>query len=297
VRDVAYQDICMRDVKNPVLMDPFYTRTAKGAMAPIYQDLLLKNVHVGGGGRVTLLGLDGQHLLTMQLAGVVVDGLEPGDLRAAYARLVFGPGPVSFAPTGDDVQVAKIAAGEKGEAPSCGGRFVPFPDGNKLFPLQRSASASSRATAPASVTVAADGSGDYKSVQEGIALGSDGGSVRVKPGVYREVLRIATPHVRVEGLGDDPAKVVVVYGNAASITGSTFTSATVFVTGDDFYATNVTFQNDFSRTHESQPQGSQAVALSVTADRAIFRNVRFLHAHTPVFSGLLCRGPRGFHLR
>ena len=135
------------------------------------------------------------------------------------------------------------------------------------------------------VTIAADGSGDYKSVQEGIdALSDEGGSLLIKPGTYREVVHVAKPHVHMQGLTDDAAKVVIVQSNSAYSSGGTFHSATVFVTGDDFYAENITFQNDYSRSHGLQAQGSQAIALSVRADRAIFRNVRFLGAQDTLFA-------------
>jgi polygalacturonase len=284
VRDVTYQDVCMRDVKKPIILDPFYSKTS-GNLAPVYQDIRLKNARTSGGGRVTLLGLDGQHLLTAQFDGVAVDGLKPGDLYAAHARFIVGPGAVSFAPRGDDVEVVHGITGEKGEAPQCNLRFIPFPIEGMVIPLQKASAGSKAPATPGSLTVAADGSGDSSSVQGAIdALGSNGGTIRIKPGTYREVVRVDRPHVRIEGLGDDPAKVVIVYGSSASTTGSTFMSATAFITGDDFYAANVTFQNDFSLTHQLQPQGSQAVALSVTADRAVFRNVRFLGAQDTLYA-------------
>jgi polygalacturonase len=283
VHDVTYQDVCLRDVKNPIVLDPFYSK-APGTLAPVYQDIRLRNVRSSGGGKVTLLGLDGQHLLKVQFDGVSVDGLKQGDIRAGNARLIFGPGAVNLSPRGDNVEVTQGAPGEKGEAPQCNSRFVPFPIESIVVRLQQAAGTLLPAP-PAIVTVAADGSGDYRSIQQAMdALGSNGGTVRIKPGIYREVVRVDRSHVRMEGLGDDPAKVVVVYGNSAATTGSTFMSATVFVTGDDFYAANITFQNDFSHTHEPRPQGSQAVALSVTADRAIFRSVRFLGAQDTLYA-------------
>jgi pectin methylesterase-like acyl-CoA thioesterase len=135
------------------------------------------------------------------------------------------------------------------------------------------------------VTVAADKSGDYSTVQEGIdALTSAGGTVFIKPGVYHEVVRIAKPHVRLEGRGDRPDEVTIVFGNSAYSSGSTFKSATVFVTADDFYATNLTLQNDFSKNHGPQTQGAQALALSVTGDRAVFRKVRLLGAQDTLYA-------------
>jgi polygalacturonase len=283
VHDVMYQDVCIRDVKNPIILDPFYSKTP-GSLPPLYQDIKLKNVRVAGGGKLTLLGLDAQHLLGLRLDGVLVDDFDPSRLRAAHARLVAGPGSVNLAASGDDVQTTKSTSGEKGEAPNCNGRFLPFPEA-AIVPLQ-SAVNSSHAGAPSMVTVAADGSGDFKSVQQAIeTLSPEGGVVRIKPGIYRELVRVAKPHVRMEGQGGDAAKVVIVYGNSASITGSTFTSATASITGDDFSSSGITFQNDFSLTHDPQSQGSQAVALSVTGDRAVFRNVRVLGAQDTLYAG------------
>ena len=122
-------------------------------------------------------------------------------------------------------------------------------------------------------------------MQEGIdSLSENGGTVLIKPGTYREVVHVAKPHVRLQGLADGPEKVVIVYSNSAYSSGGTFHSATAFVTGDDFYADNLTFQNDYSRNHGLQPQGSQAIALSVRGDRAVFRNVRFLGAQDTLFA-------------
>ncbi|MGO9001146.1 MAG: pectinesterase family protein, partial [Limisphaerales bacterium] len=47
----------------------------------------------------------------------------------------------------------------------------------------------------------------------------------------------------------------------------------------------MTFQNDFNRTHEQMPQGSQALALFVTGDRAIFHNVHLLGNQDTVYLG------------
>jgi polygalacturonase len=294
VEDVMYQDVCMRDVKNPILMDPFYNKKATGTQLPLYRDIRLKNVRSTGGGKLTLLGLDAQHLLEMKFNGVAGDDVRPEDTRAGHARLSFGPGAVNLPAKGEDVQVAQNAQGEKGEVPQCGQRFIPFPADSSGLPLQH-ATPPAGAAAPRKLTVAADGSGDLRSVQEAIdALDAKGGTVLIKPGIYREILRVAKPNVRLQGLGDTPDKVVVVYGNSASLTGSTFTSATAFVSGDDFQAENLTFQNDFSQTHALQPQGSQAVALSVTADRAVFRNVRFLGAQDTLYAaGRSCQSEQG----
>ena len=76
-------------------------------------------------------------------------------------------------------------------------------------------------------------------------------------------------------------------------------SATVFVNGHDFIATNLTISNDYG-------EGSQAVALNLNADRAVFNNVRLLGDQDTVPGQrrrpglrreLLRRGHRRLHLR
>jgi len=51
-----------------------------------------------------------------------------------------------------------------------------------------------------------------------------------------------------------------------------------------FFRENLTFQNDYSQTHGQKQQGSQALAISVRGDRAVFRNVRFLGAQDTLFA-------------
>src|SRR5262249_56779818 len=106
--------------------------------------------------------------------------------QAAHARLIFGPGGVNLSPVGEDVQIVHSDSGEKGEAPSCDGRFLFFPDTSSVI-LQRAA-ASSKAMLRRSVTVAADGSGDYKSVQQAVQqLGSNAGTIPIKPRPYPQL--------------------------------------------------------------------------------------------------------------
>src|SRR5208337_4451722 len=78
---------------------------------------------------------------------------------------------------------------------------------------------------------------------------------------------------------------VVVNDRSAGQNGGTQHSATVNVTADNFFAENITFQNDFNRTHEQVAVGSQAVALRVTGDRAVFHNVRLLGNQDTVYAG------------
>jgi pectin methylesterase-like acyl-CoA thioesterase len=123
-------------------------------------------------------------------------------------------------------------------------------------------------------TVAADGSADFKTVGEALASGAI--DIRIKPGTYRELLVIERPRVHLRGMGERPQDVVLTYDLSAGTAGGTTKSASITVSGDDFRAESLTIENNFSRTRPLEHEGSQAVALKVMSDRAVFRNVRFL---------------------
>jgi pectinesterase len=127
------------------------------------------------------------------------------------------------------------------------------------------------------LVVAADGSGDFKTLQRAVDTAPDGNvRIEVKPGEYREVVTISANHVELRGMGKGPQDVVLVYDNTHASTGGTGKSASVTVTGDDFLAENLTIANDFEKHHARSEEGSQAVALHVTGDRDVFRHVRLL---------------------
>lgn len=113
---------------------------------------------------------------------------------------------------------------------------------------------------------------------------AEGAVISIAPGTYREVLKIDKPNIHLRSPYSDPSRTVIVFDNSAGSTGSTLRSATVEVSGDNFSAGNLTFANDFNRTHPQLPQGSQALAIAVTGDRAIFRNMRFLGNQDTVYA-------------
>jgi pectin methylesterase-like acyl-CoA thioesterase len=124
------------------------------------------------------------------------------------------------------------------------------------------------------VTVAAGGSGDFKTVGEALASGAK--DIAIQPGTYRELLVIERAGVHLRGLGKRPQDVVLTYDLSAATAGGTTKSASITVSGDDFGAENLTIENSFSRTRPLEHEGSQAVAVKVMSDRAVFRKVRFL---------------------
>ncbi len=123
------------------------------------------------------------------------------------------------------------------------------------------------------ITVAADGSGDFRTVQQALDHIPDGNNqpvvIRIKPGVYQEQIRVSAGKRYITLRGEDPQKTVLTFKLSALQAGNTRLAFSTLVNGDDFRAENLTFENTFGT-------GSQAVALFVDAERASFENCRFL---------------------
>lgn len=127
------------------------------------------------------------------------------------------------------------------------------------------------------VTVAADGSGQFRTVQAAVDSSAGKGIVlHIAPGVYREKLHIPQDGVELRGTGKKPDDVVLVWDDSAKSAGGTGKSGSVNVSGDDFLAENLTIQNDWEKKNARVGEGSQAVALMLTGDRAVLRHVRLL---------------------
>lgn len=280
VQGVVYRDVCMRDVKHPLLFTPLYT-TFSGDEIPEYRDITLDNVHILTAGRYTLLGFDAKHKLGLTLNNVFADDAQHSHIDARDADITIGPRRGNFEPSGPDVTVRQTPGSQPGKPLACESRFVPFPS--------LAAAPEMLSTTPPvdnTLYVATDGTAEFTSIQKAIdAAPASGASIVIAPGTYREVLNIDKPNIRLRSANPDASKTVVVMDKSAGTAGGTFHSATVNVTGDNFFAENLTFQNDFNTTHPQLPKGSQAVALLVTGDRAIVHNVRLLGNQDTLFTG------------
>jgi pectin methylesterase-like acyl-CoA thioesterase len=137
------------------------------------------------------------------------------------------------------------------------------------------------AEGPKTITVGAAGA-DFTTIQAAVnAAPDDGAVIRIKPGTYREVVHVDKPGIELRGETKDPSKVVLMYGNSAASTCGTRCSGTLFVNGKDFVATEMTIANDYSKTSNVP---SQAVAVMVRGDRAVFRKVRLLGAQDTLYA-------------
>ena len=285
VDDVRFEDVCLRGVANPIVLNPFYT-TFDGTKIPVYRNILLHNVHSLGSGGITIAGLDPAHRLEATFDNVVVDGVKPADITSRHAVLTIHRS--NLDPSGDDVRVSGTGSG--GTPYSCDGRFIPFPE-NTVSP------GSAELIPPADNTlyVAADGTGDFYSVQAALnKIPAIGGLILVAPGTYRERLLVARSHVTLKSANPDARKTVIVYDLSRGTQGSQPGVATVRVNGDDFTAENITFENDFNKTHKQEGVGAVALALNLSGDRNILRNVRILgNQGTLALNAKNCAGATG----
>jgi hypothetical protein len=239
--------VCIRDTKNPIVMTPMYT-TFSGDRLPVYRKITLEDVHILSPGAYTFLGLDAQHMLEVTLDNVFVDGTERSTMQAANAQIHIGPGKGNLLPRGDNVTVDTMPNAQPGTPLACVDRFVPFPSLDSAPELAGTVEPEDR-----TLYVAADGTGDFYSIQRALDVAPDSGAlVLVAPGTYHEVLTVSKPNITLRSADSDAGKTVVVMGKSAGDSGGTLHSATVNVTGNNFVAENITFQNDFNVKQEYQ---------------------------------------------
>ena len=122
-------------------------------------------------------------------------------------------------------------------------------------------------------TVAANGSGDARTIQEAVEkVPVDNKSrctIRIKPGAYNEQIRVPANKPYVSFIGEKAETTILTFKISNKDVGSTSAAFATYIGGHDFSAENITFENSFGT-------GSQAVAILVEADRSVFKNCRFL---------------------
>jgi pectinesterase len=137
--------------------------------------------------------------------------------------------------------------------------------------------ATSTAAASPTFVVAQDGSGDFQTIQAAIdamkSFPPERITIRVRPGVYREKVVVHEWNTRLSLIGESAADTVISgdehFKRVARGRNSTFFTPTMQVDADDFVAKNLTIENTAGDI-------GQAIALTVNANRAVFRNVRLL---------------------
>ena len=130
------------------------------------------------------------------------------------------------------------------------------------------------------ITVAKDGTGNYKTVQAALDASSSNSKkttvIYIKKGIYKEVITVDATKNFISLIGEDKNTTIITFNNHAGTqlpngdTLNTWTCATAFVYGNNFSAENITFENNAGFT------AGQAVALRVEGNRASFKNCRMV---------------------
>ena len=123
------------------------------------------------------------------------------------------------------------------------------------------------------------GNGDFRQVQEALnavpEFRKKETRILIRDGAYYEKITLTSTKTNVTLIGESAEKVKLTYDDHAAKKNrfgeemGTSSSSSFFIYGDNFKAENLTFQNSAGRK-------SQAVAVRVDGDKAIFINCRFL---------------------
>jgi len=136
------------------------------------------------------------------------------------------------------------------------------------------------ANAQKRITVAQDGSGNYKTVQEALNSVPANNKTRlviyIKNGIYKEKLHLDSGKNFVELIGESKFNTILTYSDHPGMVSAkgdsinTRSSYSFQIKGDDFIAGNITFRNDAGFI------AGQAVAVEADGDRAVFINCRII---------------------
>ena len=132
------------------------------------------------------------------------------------------------------------------------------------------------------VTVATDGTGNFRTIQEAVNAVRDytpiPRAIFVRNGVYREKLLIPEWKTGITIVGESVERTIIEWNDYAGKGPiNTFTSYTARVSGNDIHIHNITFVNS------AGPVG-QALALFVDGDRVLFEHCRFIGNQDTIFA-------------
>ncbi|XP_043695106.1 pectinesterase-like [Telopea speciosissima] len=136
-------------------------------------------------------------------------------------------------------------------------------------------SSPSSSTSQANIVVAADGSGDYKTISEALSASTKQRSgtsrfvIYVKKGTYNENVQVTKSMKNIMLIGDGIDTTIVTGSKNVKDGSTTFNSATFAAVGDGFIAKYMTFQNT------AGPQKYQAVAFRSGSDKSVFYQCSF----------------------
>jgi polygalacturonase len=142
VHDLTYQNICMRGVKNPIAISPYYTNQTTegfedpkytGDRIPDYKAITIRNVIDTTPGDVLIAGLNDDHRTEVTLDGVRIEGITPQQVHGHFATVTLGPEGSNLDFNATDIKVIRAQLGStssdaaaKESAFGCDEKFVPM---------------------------------------------------------------------------------------------------------------------------------------------------------------------------
>jgi polygalacturonase len=145
VHDLTYQNICMRGVKNPIAISPYYTNQTTegfedprytGDRIPDYKAITIRNVIDTTSGDVLIAGLDDNHRTEVTLDGVRVEGITPAQVHGHFATVTLGPLGTNLNFSGTDIKVVPANALPAPTASDAAGKEPTFTCDEKFVPMQ-----------------------------------------------------------------------------------------------------------------------------------------------------------------
>uniref|UniRef100_A0ACD5XJN7 Uncharacterized protein n=1 Tax=Avena sativa TaxID=4498 RepID=A0ACD5XJN7_AVESA len=134
------------------------------------------------------------------------------------------------------------------------------------------------------MTVAADGSGDYKTINEALAKvplkSADTFVMYIKAGTYKEYVSVARNVTNLVMIGDGPTKTIISGRKSFTMNITTKDTATMEAIGNGFFMRGIGVENTAGAVNH------QAVALRVQSDQSVFFECQFdgyqdtLYTHT-----------------
>ena len=135
VHDLVCQNICMRGVKNPIAISPYYTNQTTepyedpkymGDRIPDYKAITIRNLTSTTPGDVLIAGLNDEHRTHIALDNVHIADITKAQIHGHFATVTIGPGVTNIDFSGTDIKVVPAEGEKGGTAYSCDGRFVPM---------------------------------------------------------------------------------------------------------------------------------------------------------------------------
>ncbi|XP_057980298.1 pectinesterase-like [Malania oleifera] len=155
-------------------------------------------------------------------------------------------------------------------------------------------------TVTPNVVVAADGSGNFKTVAEAVAAAPEKSSTRyvikIKAGVYRENVEVPKKKTNIMFMGEGRKNTIITASRSVRGGSTTFHSATVAAVGERFLARDITFENTAGASNH------QAVALRVGSDFSAFyqcdmlayQDTLYVHSNRQFYINCLIAGTVDF---